>query len=75
MLNAYTGREQTAYIAQCTNEHVEQMIELLSDILLKSNYHPRYIESERDVILQEKEFVESQEDELIFDHLHACWIL
>jgi processing peptidase subunit beta len=71
-LNAYTSREQTVYVARCFKQDAPTMIELLADILQNSTLNPDAIERERSVILQEKQMVESEIEEVIFDYLHAA---
>ncbi|KAF5825529.1 mitochondrial processing beta, isoform CRA_d [Dunaliella salina] len=56
-LNAYTGREQTAYYAKVLGKDVGKGMDILSDILLNSNLDERAINRERDVILREMEEV------------------
>lgn len=56
-LNAYTGREQTAYYAKVLGKDVGKAMGILSDILLNSNLDERAINRERDVILREMEEV------------------
>mmetsp|Transcript_16787 Transcript_16787/g.28783 ORF Transcript_16787/g.28783 Transcript_16787/m.28783 type:complete len:497 (-) Transcript_16787:221-1711(-) len=70
-LNAYTGREQTAYYAKVLGKDVGKAVNILSDILLNSNLDEKAIEKERAVILREMEEVNKQTSELVFDHLHA----
>lgn len=70
-LNAYTGREQTCYYAKVMGKDVRKAVDILSDILLRSNLDERAINKERDVILREMEEVNKQTSELVFDHLHA----
>jgi len=70
-LNAYTGREQTAYYAKVLGKDLKKGVDILSDILLNSNLDEKAIERERDVILREMEEVNKQTSELVFDHLHA----
>jgi len=69
-LNAYTSREQTVYYAKVLKSDVPKAVEMLSDILLNSNFSQAAVERERDVILREMEEVESQIDEVVFDRLH-----
>ncbi len=59
-LNAYTGREQTAYYAKVLGKDVGKAMDILSDILLNSNLDERAINRERDVILREMEEVSHQ---------------
>jgi len=70
-LNAYTGREQTAYYAKVLKRDVGKAVDILSDILLGSNLDERAVARERDVILREMAEVNKQTSEVVFDHLHA----
>ena len=47
-------------------------VDLLADIVTNSKLAPEHIEAERSVILQEKEHVEAQPEEVLFDYLHAA---
>jgi processing peptidase subunit beta len=70
-LNAYTSREQTVFYAKCLSEDVGKAIEILSDILQNSKLGEQEIERERGVILREMQEVETNLQEVVFDHLHA----
>jgi len=70
-LNAYTSREQTVYHAHVFKKDVPKAVEILADILQNSSFKEEDIERERGVILREMVDVESQYDEVIFDHLHS----
>ncbi|KAJ4841156.1 hypothetical protein Tsubulata_016918 [Turnera subulata] len=70
-LNAYTSREQTTYYAKVMDTNVNQALDVLSDILQNSVFDEDKMRRERDVILREMEEVESQTEEVVFDHLHA----
>jgi processing peptidase subunit beta len=71
-LNAYTSREQTAFVAKSFKKDVAKMSELLGDVLQNSKVDPAHVERERSVILQEKEGVEKNLEEVVFDYLHAA---
>lgn len=70
-LNAYTSREQTVYYAKCLSKDVPKLMEILSDIIQNSKLNESDIERERGVILREMQEVESNLQEVVFDHLHA----
>lgn len=70
-LNAYTSREQTVYYAKCLSKDVPKLLEILSDIVQNSKLSEPQIERERGVILREMQEVESNLQEVVFDHLHA----
>ncbi|XP_063718453.1 mitochondrial-processing peptidase subunit beta-like [Symsagittifera roscoffensis] len=69
-LNAYTSREQTVYFGKCQSKDSEKLLEILSDILTNSVLDKGSINRERDVILREMQEVESNLQEVVFDHVH-----
>ncbi|XP_017778905.1 PREDICTED: mitochondrial-processing peptidase subunit beta [Nicrophorus vespilloides] len=70
-LNAYTSREQTVYYSKCLSKDVPKAMEILSDIVQNAKLGSQEIERERGVILREMQEVESNLQEVVFDHLHA----
>ena len=70
-LNAYTSREQTVYYAKSFRQDVGKAVDIISDILQNSKLDSGALERERDVILREQEEVDKQQEEVVFDHLHA----
>jgi len=52
-INAFTSREQTCYLAVVLDEHLEQAIDVLSDIVMNSTLTPNNIEREKTVIIEE----------------------
>jgi processing peptidase subunit beta len=70
-LNAYTSREQTVYYAKCLSKDMPQCVEILSDIIKNSKFGEAEIERERSVILREMQEIETNMQEVVFDHLHA----
>ncbi|CAN7941688.1 unnamed protein product [Ixodes pacificus] len=70
-LNAYTSREQTVYYAKCLSKDMPRAVEILSDILQNSKFGEAEIERERGVILREMQEVETNLQEVVFDHLHS----
>ncbi len=68
-LNAYTGREQTAYQARVLKEDTALAVDILADILQNSTFVPQELERERSVILQEIGQTEDTPDDIVFDHL------
>lgn len=70
-LNAYTSREQTVFYAKCLSKDIPKAVEILGDIIQNSKLGEAEIERERGVILREMQEVESNLQEVVFDHLHA----
>lgn len=71
-LNAYTGREHTAYYARVLKADVPLAVDILGDILQHSVFDPTELERERHVVLQEIGQAEDTPDDIIFDHLQAA---
>ncbi|KXJ11833.1 mitochondrial-processing peptidase subunit beta [Exaiptasia diaphana] len=70
-LNAYTSREQTVYYAKTFSKDIPQAVDILADITQNSVFGEAEIERERGVILREMQEVDTQLEEVVFDHLHA----
>lgn len=68
-INAYTGKEMTAYYARVLEADVERGLELLADIVLNPLFDASDIEVERGVILQEIGQSLDTPDDVIFDWL------
>jgi len=66
-LNAYTTKEETAVHASFMREHYSRAMELISDIAFNPVLHPREIEKEKDVVLEEINSFLDNPGELIFD--------
>lgn len=70
-LNAYTSREQTVYYAKCLSKDVDKSVDILADIIQNSKFGEAEIERERSVIQREMQEVETNLQEVVFDHLHS----
>jgi len=66
-LNAYTGREITAYHASVLKDDVPLGVELVADIVRNSILDPDELQRERGVVLQEIGQALDTPDDLIFD--------
>lgn len=66
-MNAYTGRETTAYYARVMAEHMGLAVDLIGDILSNSLFDPAELDRERDVILQEIGQALDTPEDLVFD--------
>jgi len=67
-LNAYTGREQTAYYAKVLADDTPLVVDILADILQNSIFDADELTRERAVVLQEIGQSEDTPDDIIFDH-------
>ncbi len=68
-INAYTGKEMTAYYARVLEADVERGLDILADIVLNPLFDAPDIEVERNVILQEIGQSLDTPDDVIFDWL------
>ena len=66
-LNAYTGREQTAFYAKVLAEDTNLAVDILADILQNSVFDADELVRERAVVLQEIGQAEDTPDDIIFD--------
>jgi predicted Zn-dependent peptidase len=66
-LNAFTSRENTAFYVKVLDEHIENSVELLSDIFLYSTFPEEEVEKEKGVIKEEIKLVEDTPDDYIHD--------
>lgn len=66
-MNAWTGREQTAYYVRLPSESVEVGMDILSDILVNPSFDQGEMERERGVILQEIGRNHDTPDDMVFD--------
>eukprot|EP01121_Diplochlamys_sp_Union-15-3_P016280 TRINITY_DN5513_c0_g3_i2.p1 TRINITY_DN5513_c0_g3~~TRINITY_DN5513_c0_g3_i2.p1 ORF type:complete len:472 (+),score=86.26 TRINITY_DN5513_c0_g3_i2:34-1449(+) len=69
-LNAYTSKEQTAYIARCFQKDVPKLVDILADVIQNPALSNENIELERNAILKEKIQNEHNYGKVIFDYLH-----
>lgn len=70
-LNAYTSREMTVYYAKCFSKDLPRATNILADIIQNSTFGETEIERERGVILREMQEIDTQMEEVVFDHLHT----
>jgi predicted Zn-dependent peptidase len=71
-INAYTGKEMTAFYARVLEADVERALEILADIVLNPLFAEPDIEVERGVILQEIGQALDTPDDIIFDWLQEA---
>ncbi len=73
-LNAYTGREQTAFHARVLKDDVDLALDIIADILINPVFDEAELTNERDVIIQEIGQTRDTPDDQVFDFLQeACY--
>ncbi|RYZ68615.1 MAG: insulinase family protein, partial [Proteobacteria bacterium] len=66
-LNAYTSRENTAFVTHSLSEHLDLSIDVISDLVCRPSFDPGDIKKEKQVVLQEIHMAEDQLEDTIFD--------
>ena len=63
--NAFTSMEHTCYHAKVLDNHMETMVDILTDIFLNSTFDPQEVERERPVICQEIGMLEDAPEDYV----------
>ncbi|MFI3242010.1 MAG: pitrilysin family protein [Alphaproteobacteria bacterium] len=71
-LNAYTGREFTAYYAKILKEHTELAIDVIMDMLQNSVFDNEELKKEREVVIQEIKQGFDDPTDIIFDYMQEA---
>jgi predicted Zn-dependent peptidase len=66
-LNAYTAKEEMCIYASFSKQHLKRSIELISDLLLNSNFPEKEITKEKEIIIDEINSYRDNPSEKIFD--------
>lgn len=71
-MNAYTGRETTAYYVHVLKDHTDLALDVLADMLQNSIFPEDELERERAVILQEIHMYDDTPDDVVFERAQAA---
>ncbi len=69
-LNGSTGKEVSVYSAHVLDEHVEQAVDVLADLIQNPTFEPSDIELEKQVVLAEMAHAKEDPEELTFDNFY-----
>lgn len=69
IINAYTGKEMTAYYVKVLKEDLALGLDIIADILQNSQMDAGELEKEKGVICQEINMQNDTPDEMVFDYL------
>ena len=73
-IDAFTTKEYTCYFTKTLNYHFDTALEILSDMILNSNFNEEDIIKERNVILEEISMYEDSPEDLAHDLLEeSVW--
>lgn len=67
-LNAFTSRENTAFVTHALSEHAELSIDILADLVCQPSFVASDVEKEKQVVIQEIHMAEDQLEDIIFDN-------
>ncbi|NLK62764.1 MAG: insulinase family protein [Fusobacteria bacterium] len=67
-MNAFTSAETTGYYVTSLGEHLENVIDVLSDMYINSEFLDKEIDREKGVIVEEIKMYEDIPEEKIFDY-------
>lgn len=68
-INAFTSKELTCYYTKSTKDHVEDSIEILSDIFFNSTFKKEELEREKGVVIEEIKMSEDTPEDVCLDLL------
>ena len=68
-INAYTAKETTCYYTKSTSDHLEETMEILSDIFFNSKFDEQELEKEKGVVIEEIKMSEDTPEDICFDLL------
>lgn len=69
-INAYTGKNMTAYYVRVLKEHQEKGLDIIADILQNSVMDKEELSKEKGVIIQEINMQNDTPDDLVFDYFN-----
>ncbi len=72
-INAFTSKELTCYYTKSTGEHVEDSLEILSDIFFNSKFDKSELEKEKGVIIEEINMSEDTPEDICLDLLSESY--
>ncbi|MEK6571304.1 MAG: pitrilysin family protein, partial [Bacteroidota bacterium] len=71
-LNAFTTKEQTCFYARVLDEHVEQAVDVLSDLVQHATFKKEELEKEKLVVIEELKNTEDDPEDIIHDYFEKA---
>ena len=66
-LNAFTAKECTCFHVKALDEDLENAIDMLSDLVLRSTFDPEQMAREKGVVIEEIAMTEDSPEDIVFD--------
>ncbi len=73
-MNAFTTRETTTFYVKVLDQHLPKALNLLSDLFHRSQFGPKEIEKEKQVVLEEIRMVQDDPEDLV-QELHTGLVM
>jgi len=73
-MNAFTTRETTTFYVKVLDQQLERALQLLSDLFYRSQFDPKEVEKEKQVVLEEIRMVQDDPEDYV-QELHMMQIL
>jgi len=70
-LSSFTSRDNIVYLVQVVNENVDKVMDILADVLRNSKITAEDVEVEKQVLLKQLNEIEENQEEVVWDMLHA----
>ncbi|MBM2842147.1 MAG: peptidase domain protein [Bacteroidetes bacterium] len=71
-LNAFTTKEQTCFYARVLDEHIEQAVDVLSDLVQHATFKREELEKEKFVVIEELKNAEDDPEDIIHDYFEKA---
>lgn len=71
-LNAFTTKEQTCFYARVLDEHAEQAVDVLSDLVQHATFKREELEKEKLVVIEELKNAEDDPEDIIHDYFEKA---
>jgi predicted Zn-dependent peptidase len=71
-LNAFTAKEQTCFYARVLDEHIEQAVDVLSDLVQHATFKREELEKEKLVVIEELKNAEDDPEDIIHDYFEKA---
>lgn len=69
-LNAFTSPEMTCYYARCLDSELDTALDVLTDMILHSQFAEKEIEKEKKVVIEEMKMYRDNPEDVIFEEFH-----